>query len=91
MGMELPAPGGVDELSEDQQAQIRGMVEGLAARLASDGGSADEWARLVRALIVLGETDRARAIATEAESVFASQPDALALIRAEAANLPPAP
>jgi cytochrome c-type biogenesis protein CcmH len=91
MGMELPAPGGVDELSEDQQTQIRGMVEGLAARLASDGGSADEWARLVRALIVLGETDRARAIATEAETVFASQPEALALIRAEAANLPPAP
>jgi len=87
-GADPTAPSGVEGMSEEQTAQIRGMVEGLAARLASDGGSAEEWARLVRALIVLGETDRARAIATEAESVFAAQPEALALIRAEAANLP---
>jgi cytochrome c-type biogenesis protein CcmH len=60
---------------------IRGMVEGLAARLAAEGGSAQEWAQLVRALGVLGETDRARAIWAEAQGVFADRPDDLALVR----------
>lgn len=63
---------------------IRGMVEGLAARLAAEGGSAEEWAQLVRALGVLGETDRARAIWTEAQGVFADRPDDLALVKAAA-------
>ena len=31
------------------------MVEGLASRLAETGGSAEEWARLIGALGVLGE------------------------------------
>lgn len=63
---------------------IRGMVEGLADRLASQGGSAQEWAQLLRALGVLGETERARAIWTEAQGVFAGRPDDLALVRAAA-------
>ena len=37
------------------------MVEGLAERLASEGGSAEEWARLIFALAQLGDADRARA------------------------------
>lgn len=41
----------------DRQAMIRGMVEGLRDRLYDEGGSVDEWARLIRALGVLGETD----------------------------------
>ncbi|MEX0970684.1 MAG: c-type cytochrome biogenesis protein CcmI [Paracoccaceae bacterium] len=84
----MSGPANVTGLTAEQQDEVRGMVEGLAARLASDGGSAEEWARLVRALIVLGEHDRARAIAAEAEVNFADMPEALALIRAEAANLP---
>ncbi|WP_232631362.1 c-type cytochrome biogenesis protein CcmI [Methylobacterium sp. Leaf118] len=38
---------------------IRGMVEGLDRRLAKQGGSADEWLRLVRSHAVLGERDKA--------------------------------
>ena len=38
---------------------IRGMVEGLERRLAKQGGSADEWLRLVRSHAVLGERDKA--------------------------------
>lgn len=57
---------------EDRMAMVRGMVEGLNDRLASQGGSAAEWARLISALGVLGETDRARAIWTEARAVFAA-------------------
>jgi cytochrome c-type biogenesis protein CcmH len=63
--------------AEDQMAAIRSMVEGLAQRLASTGGSAEEWARLIRALTVLKETERARMILTEARQKFAAQPDDL--------------
>lgn len=44
----------------DQQAAIRGMVEGLAARLKTSGGSAEEWQRLIRSQAVLGEKPAAR-------------------------------
>ncbi|THD84499.1 c-type cytochrome biogenesis protein CcmI [Aliigemmobacter aestuarii] len=69
---------------EDRQAMIRGMVEGLNDRLASEGGTAQEWARLIGALGTLGETDRARAIWTEAQGRFAERPEDLALVRAAA-------
>ena len=63
---------------------IRGMVEGLALRLAEDGGPPEDWARLIGALGVLGETARARAIWDEARQAFADSPQALAAIRAAA-------
>lgn len=66
---------------EDRQAMIRGMVEQLSERLASEGGSAAEWSRLISAYGVLGETDRARAIWTEAQGRFADRPDDLATVR----------
>ncbi len=69
---------------------IRSMVEGLSARLASDGGTAEEWARLIRSLMVLGETDRARAILDEARGAFANDPG-LTLIEEAAASAAPAP
>jgi cytochrome c-type biogenesis protein CcmH len=72
---------------EDRQEMIRGMVSRLSERLATQGGSPAEWARLIRAYGVLGEVTRARAIAREAEEVFATTPDALEEIRAAAATL----
>ena len=63
---------------EDQQAMIRGMVEQLSDRLATQGGPPGDWARLISSLGVLGETDQARAIWTEAQVVFADDPTALA-------------
>ncbi len=45
--------------AQDRQAMIRGMVSQLDERLTEDGGSADEWARLVRAFVVLGSRDEA--------------------------------
>lgn len=69
---------------EDRAAMIGAMVEGLSARLASAGGPPDDWARLIRSLAVLGETDRARAIWAEARTVFAAQPAAMELIDAAA-------
>jgi cytochrome c-type biogenesis protein CcmH len=65
---------------EDRQAMISGMVEGLAARLAETGGPAEDWARLITALGVLGERDRAGAIYAEAREAFGAEPRDLALI-----------
>lgn len=69
---------------EEREAAIRGMVEGLAARLANEGGPAADWAQLVRALGVLGETERAAAIWAEAQDVFAASPSELEAIAAAA-------
>ncbi|WP_435171479.1 c-type cytochrome biogenesis protein CcmI [Falsirhodobacter sp. 1013] len=54
----------------DRNAAIAGMVEGLATRLATDGGSADEWARLINAYGVLGRDDDARAAVARASPLF---------------------
>lgn len=69
---------------EERQAMIRSMVEGLNDRLAAEGGPAEDWAKLISALRMLGETDRAAAIAAEAETRFKDFPDDLAKIRAAA-------
>ncbi len=72
--------------AEDRQGLIRGMVEGLSERLATDGGPPEDWARLIAALGVLGEKDRAAAIWDNAQQVFAATPAALAPIRDAAKN-----
>ena len=71
-----------DMTADARQEMIRSKVEGLADRLATDGGPPEDWARLIGALGVLGETERARAVADEALEVFADSPEALATIRA---------
>ncbi|WP_193142235.1 c-type cytochrome biogenesis protein CcmI [Meridianimarinicoccus sp. MJW13] len=55
---------------EERMEMIRSMVEGLSERLASEGGAPSEWARLITALGVLGETGRANAIYAESKQVF---------------------
>ncbi len=90
-GLGLPGPtredieAAQDMSAEDRMTMIRSMVEGLSDRLATEGGTAEEWARLVRALGVLGETDRAQAIFNEAKGVFAERPDALQTVSDAAA------
>jgi cytochrome c-type biogenesis protein CcmH len=62
--------------SPDQQtAMIRGMVDGLAARLKQDGSDLDGWVRLVRSYKVLGELDKARAAISDAEHALDNDPD----------------
>jgi cytochrome c-type biogenesis protein CcmH len=65
---------------EERMEMIRGMVAGLSDRLATEGGPPEDWARLIGALGVLGETAQATAIADEAETVFAGNDAALSLI-----------
>lgn len=64
--------------ADDRMDMIRGMVERLSSRLAEEGGAPAEWARLITALGVLGETDRATAIHAEGLQVFAADPQAVA-------------
>jgi len=88
----LPAPAGArgpsaadidaaqDMSTEDRAAMIESMVDGLMARLANDGGTAQDWAQLLRALTVLDRAEQAQAILQVARTVFAARPDDLALI-----------
>ncbi|WP_299907320.1 c-type cytochrome biogenesis protein CcmI [uncultured Paracoccus sp.] len=64
----------------DRQEMITGMVKQLEERLASEGGSPEEWARLIGALVVLGHRDHAAEIWGEAQSRFAAQPEALDVV-----------
>ncbi|NBD31078.1 MAG: c-type cytochrome biogenesis protein CcmI [Alphaproteobacteria bacterium] len=73
-----------DMSEEDRTAMIGGMVSSLSERLANEGGTPDEWAQLIRALGVLGETERAAAIWGEAQEVFASSEQAVDTIRSAA-------
>jgi cytochrome c-type biogenesis protein CcmH len=66
------------ELSADQRnAMIRGMVERLSQRLQRDGSDPDGWLRLVRSYMVLGEPDKARAVAGDARRALAGDPTKL--------------
>jgi len=58
-----------------QTAMIRGMVDGLAARLKQDGSDLDGWVRLVRSYKVLGELDKARAAIRDAEHALGNDPE----------------
>lgn len=70
----------------DRAAMIEGMVASLSDRLATEGGSAQEWAQLITALGVLGRTGDAKDIWTEAQDLFKETPEGLAMINQAAAN-----
>jgi cytochrome c-type biogenesis protein CcmH len=71
----------------ERETVIRGMVEGLAARLAANGGSLDEWSRLVRAYTVLHEPEKARLALGEARKALAANAPAMAALEALANEL----
>lgn len=75
-----------DMAPEDRMEMIRGMVAQLSDRLATDGGTAEEWARLISSYGVLGETEQARLIWTEAQDRFADLDDAMVVLREAAAQ-----
>lgn len=88
----LPGPSREDveaagEMSPEAQLDMaRGMVAGLEARLDEDGGAPEDWARLITSLAVLGEAERAEAARHRADTVFAEDDAALAVIAAAAAQ-----
>jgi cytochrome c-type biogenesis protein CcmH len=70
-----------------QQAMIRSMVDGLAARLAQNGNDIEGWLRLVRAYKVLNKIDKARAALATARRDFSGDAAAMARIDALAHEL----
>ena len=69
------------DMTPGERAEMIGaMVQGLSDRLANEGGTSSEWARLIVALAALGRSERATAILDEAQSVFAGNADDLAII-----------
>jgi cytochrome c-type biogenesis protein CcmH len=65
-------------LDAEQRADMaRGMVQRLADRLHSDGGTVDEWLRLVQAYVVLGDRDKAKGAVGDAKRALSDHPDAI--------------
>lgn len=81
--------------AEERAAAIQGMVDGLDARLAAEGGTVEEWLQLVRARLVLGQREAAESARARAFEAYAGDPAALARIadgaRALGLGEPPAP
>ena len=71
---------------EERQEMVQSMVQRLNDRLATEGGTHEEWARLISAYGSLGDEGRAREIWLEAQQRFADTPDALETVRRGAAR-----
>ena len=85
-----PAPGQAQQpaaIPEAQRPMIEGMVNRLATRLAGNGGSLDEWSRLIRAYAVLHEAGKAKAALADAHKALASDGAAVASLDALARDL----
>ena len=65
----------------DRKEMIQSMVSSLSNRLANEGGTVNEWARLIRALGVLGETANASKIWIEAQTIFGRNSSDIEILR----------
>jgi cytochrome c-type biogenesis protein CcmH len=74
---EPPAPAG----TQADQEMILGMVSRLAARLEKDGGTAEEWERLIRSYVVLGKHDDAEQALTKARAALKADQGATHLLQ----------
>ena len=63
--------------AKDRGEMIRGMVARLVDRLKENGNDVEDWQRLLRAYMVLGERDKAHAAAADAKRALARDPDKL--------------
>ena len=86
LGEPQPAAGqqGEPQIGADDIAR---MVSGLANRLEAQGGTADEWARLMRSYAVLGQRDKAVAAAQRARQALSQDDAALKTIDTMAQEL----
>lgn len=75
-----------DMSPEDRQAMIEGMVAQLGNRLATEGGTPEEWAQLISSLAVLGRKDEAQTIYAEALAKFEGQRSSQSFLREQALN-----
>jgi cytochrome c-type biogenesis protein CcmH len=56
----------------DRGAMIHGMVDRLASRLKQNGDDVEGWLRLVRAYMVMGDRDKAKAALSDARQAVAN-------------------
>lgn len=77
-----------DMTEAERSDMIRSMVAQLTERLDAEGGSMEEWVRLIGANTVLGELDAAKQALADAKAAYADNPDALARIEAAGAQIP---
>ena len=77
-----------DMTDAERSDMIRSMVSQLTERLASEGGSVEEWVRLIGANTVLGETDAAKQALADAKAAYAGDAEALTRIEAAGAQIP---
>ena len=66
---------------EERQQMIEGMVAQLSDRLATEGGTVEEWDRLIRSLAVLERLPEAQTIYDEAKAKFEGRPAELSFLR----------
>ena len=91
-GLNIPGPSVEDienagEMTpQERQEMVQNMVQRLNDRLATEGGTPEDWARLISAYGALGDEGRALAIWREAQQRFADAPDALETVRRGAAR-----
>jgi cytochrome c-type biogenesis protein CcmH len=71
----------------DRQAMIRGMVDGLAAKLKANPKDEAGWLRLIRARQVLGDAAAARTARDQALAAFTGDAAAQGRIRAAAVEM----
>jgi cytochrome c-type biogenesis protein CcmH len=71
----------------DRQAMIAGMVQRLSDRLAKDPRDLDGWQRLIRARMVLGQTDAAAQAYRDGLKAFSGSASDQAALRQTAAGL----
>lgn len=77
-----------DQMAEaDRQAMIRGMVDGLAAKLEDNPMDFQGWTRLIRARTVMGDMEQAQAELDKALELFARAPVPKAELRRLAGEL----
>lgn len=70
----------------ERSDMIRGMVDGLAARLETQPDDLNGWLMLIRSYAVLQQADAANSAARRAYSFYDGKPDERAAIRATAAE-----
>jgi cytochrome c-type biogenesis protein CcmH len=66
---------------EERQQMIEGMVAQLSDRLATEGGTVEEWNRLIRSLAILERLPEAQTIYDEAKAKFEGRPAELSFLR----------
>lgn len=82
------APAAPEGLSGDQLTAVRGMVAGLAQRLAANPDNPTGWVQLVKAYAVLGDTARRDAALKTARARYAGKPAVLNSLTQAAATEP---